>query len=101
MDSTSQMKSTKLNNYGLIPTDEKYFTSIDNTDCTVTLTRYTGTDLILVIPRTINEKLVTKIAPNFHYAYLTDNVKLNSEIIPYSNLGDCLNTQYFQLFFIF
>ena len=74
MDSTSQMKSTKLNNYGLIPTDEKYFTSIDNTDCTVTLTSYTGTDLILVIPRTINENLVTKIALNFHHAYLIGKI---------------------------
>ena len=82
MDSTSQMTSTKLNNYGLIPTDEKYFTSIDNADGTVTLTSYTGTDLNLVIPRTINEKLVTKLAPNFHHAYLTGKVKLKSVIIP-------------------
>lgn len=62
---TSEMTSKKLDNNGLIPTEDKYFTSIDNGDGTCTISGY---DVLggpnLVIPSYINGKAVTRITNN-------------------------------------
>ena len=65
MFNTSEMTSKKLDNNGLIPTEDKYFTVIDNGDGTCTISGY---DVlggpILVIPNYINGKAVTRITNN-------------------------------------
>jgi len=44
-----------------VPTDSRYFTWTENTDGTVTITKYTGEDTVVIIPETIDGKTVTVI----------------------------------------
>lgn len=72
------MTSIKLENNGLIPTDDKYFVIADNNDGTCTILNYDttgGKDLI--IPTTINVLFVTKIGGEAFY-----NKGLTSVILP-------------------
>lgn len=64
MDSTSQMTSTKLDNYGLIPTDEKYFDYNLGSDGTYRIDKYTGPATTVVIPTYIDGIKVTTIGSN-------------------------------------
>lgn len=89
MDGTSEMTNKKLDNNGLIPTDEKYFDSTVLENGSVKITAYTGdldgiTDLI--IPTYIGGYPVTVIDNGVFY-----NKGLTSLILPYNNLGDCIN----------
>jgi hypothetical protein len=84
LDSTSEMTSIKLDNEGLIPTEERYFTTVSNADGTVAITSYTGTESDIIIPRTINGNSVTRIAPYFHHTYDNSKLKLTSVVIPSS-----------------
>ena len=60
------------------PTAESSFTTSDNSDGTVTITKYTGSDTDVVIPSTINGKKVTAIGDNAFYY----NEKITSVVIP-------------------
>ena len=91
MDSTSEMTSIKLNNNGLIPTDEKYFSYILLENGSVKITSYTGdqdgiTDLI--IPTYIGGYPVTVIDDGVFY-----NKGLTSVILP-STLTTIEDTNY-------
>ena len=84
MDGTSEMTSTKLDYNGLIPTDEKYFSTTTNADgVSCTITAYTGTATEIVIPNEINGLPVTIIGSHFHdtRAYPSKQ-KLTSVILP-------------------
>ena len=48
MDNTSQMTSTKLDNKGLIPTDEQYFTTVVNADNTIKLITYDTKEVLIL-----------------------------------------------------
>ena len=91
MDSTSEITSIKLNNNGLIPTDEKYFPYILLENGSVKITSYTGdqdgiTDLI--IPTYIGGYPVTVIDNAVFY-----NKGLTSVILP-STLTTIEDTNY-------
>ena len=60
LDSTSEMTSIKLDNNGLIPTEEKYF-SYTIVGETVKITDYKGTDKKVIIPAYIGGYPVTTI----------------------------------------
>ena len=78
MGGTSEMISTKLEYDGLLPTDEKYFTAVENADGTIKLTSYdTQGGLDVVIPRTINGKEVTVIGRATFF-----KMGLNSLVLP-------------------
>ena len=78
MDGTSGMISTKLDYDGLLPTDEKYFTNVENADGTIKLTSYDiSGGLNVVIPRTINGKEVTVIGRATFF-----KMGLNSLVLP-------------------
>lgn len=68
MDKTSETTSLKLSNEGGFATPDRYFEVKDNGDNTVTLLRYTGTSADLIIPSTINGKIVVGIADYFNEA---------------------------------
>lgn len=61
MNGTSEMTSKKLDNNGLIPTDVSNFQYEKLADNTIKITKYTGTDLYVVIPNYIDGCEVTII----------------------------------------
>lgn len=82
----SSIISGKLDYTLATKTAEKYFTSIDNGDGTCKLTSYIGPDADLVIPETVNGKIVVEIADQFYNRPLLPNpssaVKLKSLLLP-------------------
>ena len=82
----SGIVSGKLDYTLATKTEEKYFTSIDNGDGTCKLTSYIGTSADLVIPETVNGKIVVEIADQFYNRPLLPNpssaVKLKSLLLP-------------------
>lgn len=91
MDNTSETVSIKIDNKGIIPTDEKFFTTSDNADGTLTITDFSGltnAEKDIIIPATINGKLVTAIGDYaFNHVNYNDSrnridVTLTSVIFP-------------------
>lgn len=77
MNKSSVTTSIKLDNNGLIPTPEAFFTSTILADGTCSITNYTGLSKDVIIPATINGVKVTTIGGTAFY-----NKGLTSLIIP-------------------
>lgn len=79
MNKSSVTTSIKLDNNGLIPTPEAFFTSTVLADGTCSITSYNGLATDVIIPATINGVKVTTIGGTAFY-----NKGLTSLTLPYS-----------------